>query len=163
MSKKLIGVLPKNKEYKILSVKHLGLDSCATCDNCNKAIANIVEIQDNDNKIYYVGLDCASTLESLSKLDLDYYSDCVKEARSIRNSILKFIRSKSHVQVNLSFYSFCNDKNFWKESQSGGYQIHVNYSVNPAQTDLGICEKFRTFNKELWNNFIYPIIKDIVI
>lgn len=60
--------LPINDKYVLIDSFYAGMENGTCCDNCNKIIANIAVIKNNDNDVFHVGMDCAATLTQLTGL-----------------------------------------------------------------------------------------------
>src|SRR6478609_7748187 len=92
--KRLIGILPKDVTYNVISVKHQSLENSdiisETCQNCNKAINNIALVEDQNGKQYNVGLDCAATLKGMNLSELEIWNENIKTCRGFRTSILNY-------------------------------------------------------------------------
>jgi hypothetical protein len=79
--------LPINDKYTLIDSFYTSMENGTCCDNCNKIIANIAVIKNNDNKVFHVGLDCAETLTHLDGL---YNAQMqFNEAKGIRAKINK--------------------------------------------------------------------------
>ena len=79
--------LPINDTYTLVDSYYSSMDNGCSCDNCNKIIANIAVIKNENNEVYNVGLDCAETLTNLHGL----YNAQMQfaEAKGIRAKINK--------------------------------------------------------------------------
>jgi hypothetical protein len=84
--------LPLNDNYQIINSFYTGgIENGCPCDNCNKLIANVAVIKNNNGQVFNVGLDCASTLSKIQGLyDVEVE---FKELKSILAKINKFKKS----------------------------------------------------------------------
>lgn len=85
-------LLPLNIKYEIISARYGDAMDLTTCDNCNKAIKNIVHIKDENNVHHNVGLDCAKTLSQIEEKHLKTVETYFKHATNARNSFNKVKR-----------------------------------------------------------------------
>lgn len=82
--------LPINKEYKLIDSFYTGgiLENPMSCDNCNKPIANVAVLEDEDGKKFHVGMDCAETLASIKhSMQFNQASHDFSEATAIRAKV----------------------------------------------------------------------------
>jgi hypothetical protein len=112
-TKKIIRYnLPLNDVYDIVdSFNTGGLENAVCCDNCNRAIVNVAVIKNDKNKIFNVGVDCASTLNNLQNfyfLDLEF-----KELKSILAKVNKAKKENFEIKCEIlkngnlcAFYNF---------------------------------------------------------
>lgn len=163
MSKKLIGRLNKTQDYSITSVRRGSVwdsvDIC-TCDNCGRSIVNLAFIRGlTDSKDYIVGLDCAATLSGIrDTFELMNFEEDIKIGSRVRTSLKgKFKKLNSNAKVTLVFYTSVTDKNYWKEVGAGGYRLYVSFK----EGDIGTMEKYESFCKKDWENYVFPAIMDL--
>ena len=94
--------LPINKEYKLIDSFYTGglTENPMTCENCGRPIANVAVLQDEDNKTYDVGMDCAETLSSIkNSSEFMVVGNNFKEATAIRNKIKKSIKDGGSIEA----------------------------------------------------------------
>ncbi len=88
--------LPINDKYTLIDSFYSSMENGNCCDNCNKIIANIAVIKNDNNKQYYVGMDCA---ETLTRLDGLYNAQLqFAESKAIRAKINKAIKDGKQVE-----------------------------------------------------------------
>lgn len=153
--------LPTDRNYKIKSITYSKLeDGLATCcDNCNKVITNIAQLEDSLNKEWKVGLDCAETLSSI-KNDFDEYwkleaaKETFQKGKSFRSRILKELK-KEHQKIDIEAYTSLNDKNFFQEKGAGFIDVS-------GRDKNGKWFRFwKGFPKSQFN-IIFEMIKDLI-
>ena len=57
------GSLSMNNEYTFMGINDLGEMNYEVCQNCGRNIRYVCELKDSTNKKYYVGTECAKTLQ----------------------------------------------------------------------------------------------------
>lgn len=146
--------LPITTTYKILSSKYISAeDGGGCCDNCGKFITNIAEIESKEGQIYTVGMDCAATLSGIKEsFDFDFIHKAnFTTAKSARNTLLKYIKQGKVKE--LSFKTFEDANNFYKEIGAGKWEFEfVSGGYN-----------WKQYPREVWQNYVLPMIKDIKI
>jgi len=87
------GFLPMNIEYQFIGIDDIGEDR-TVCNNCGAAIRYVAELRDSNNKVYYVGTECAKTL-SKANISNEYQMleefNAMKKVATARNIIQKGI------------------------------------------------------------------------
>lgn len=134
---KRIFNLPHNLNYELVSSYYTGGfegEGYCSCDNCNALISRVAVLHDNNGKQYQVGFDCAKTLSSLNKEDIEGELKLFKYGDSIRKSILAKLKSSS-----ISKVSIVENSNNWNirldsdNTYRNGYSTWINKD-NLAQT-----------------------------
>lgn len=144
--------LPITTTYKILGSKYISMeDGGVCCDNCGKFITNIAEIESKEGQRYNVGMDCAATLSGI-KDDFNFnyvHKANFTTAKGVRALLLKYIKDGKIKE--LTFKTYEDDKNFFKEVGAGCWDAAlIPHGYN-----------WKQYPKEVWNNYVLPMIKDL--
>lgn len=125
MAKRLIGKLPVNQKYKVITIDYKPLNelSATTCDNCDKIISNIASIKNESGKVYNVGLDCASTMQLYQNNEVFNLIEAKKKlARRAR--FVKWYKTKKQGQ-------WVNENNIWfYERPVNEWSVNFTYRMN---------------------------------
>lgn len=152
MKKVIQRNLPITTTYTIIGSYYSSIEEAGTCcENCGKAISNVAEIQSAEGRKYLVGMDCAGTLSGIKgEFDFEFiHKSNFTTAKSERAKLLKFIKSGGI--KNLEFTTFTDDKNYHKEIGSGKWEFEF----------LSGGANWKQFTKELWQGYVFPMIKDL--
>lgn len=145
--------------YSITGSTYISLidGSGCTCDNCNKLIANLVFIIDENGKNYTVGLDCAKTLTNLNKSDLEKHETNIKKINRFHKKFNDLVQYGWEVAIfNGRLFTVSREtydkKPFFSlrfESQS----INVENLSKTAKNYLTTKDDFILKNPEFANNY----------
>ena len=68
-------MLPRQKYFFVSAFNTGGLENACSCDNCGRAIVNVVTIEDGKGNRFNVGEDCAVTLKGIKEdFDFNFYT-----------------------------------------------------------------------------------------
>jgi hypothetical protein len=131
--------LDLNKKYFFVSKTYISLIDGygTTCANCNKLIANIATVKDEDNKVFNIGLDCLETLmlnnEILKGVDIDF-KEIKKQLQKVKrglSNIKEFIEGNKNINIDtinveyssmfgdwVSYYYYSNNKCIWNDGDN---------------------------------------------
>lgn len=96
--------LPINKEYNLIDSFYTGgiLENPMSCDNCNKPIANVAVIEDEDGKKFHVGMDCAETLASIKhSMQFNQAAHDFSEAAAIRTKVRNAMKKNPNARLSV--------------------------------------------------------------
>jgi hypothetical protein len=156
--------LDLTKQYSITGSTYISvIDGGGTCcDNCNKLIANMVYIVDNDHKNYIVGLDCAKTLTSLNQNDLKKHETNIKSINRFHKKLNDLIKYGWEVAIfngrlhTISRESY--DKKPFFSFRYEGQSIDIKDLSNNAKKYLTTKENFVKENPDFINNSYLPYL-----
>lgn len=138
--------------YTIVGSYYSSIEETGTCcENCGKPIANIAEVESVEGRKYLVGMDCAATLSGI-KGDFDFefvHKANFTTAKSERAKILKYIKEGKVKNFNTRTYTDAN--NFYKEVGAGVWEFDF----------VSGGSNWKQFPKDVWQNYVLPMIKDI--
>lgn len=159
--------LPLNDNYTIIDSYYTGgLENGCTCDNCNKPIANVAEIQNAKGIRFNVGMDCAKTLSNLQGL---YSLEC--EFAELKGLMAKVNKEKKENPITFEIASNgslgCKSGNNWIFTKEIEYskkylRMYLNQVVNPEKigyiqfkTDIDLG--FNNFTPRTDLNFVHKL------
>ena len=93
--KAINGKLDQSKKYKLAEV----IIGDYKCDNCNNPIKNIAVVIDNNNKKYYIGLDCMASLTSIAPSEIQEAKNKINRKIKIKREIKKLVKFKKKVFI----------------------------------------------------------------
>lgn len=132
--------------YKIISTFYLSIEDGggSMCENCGRLITNIATIQDASGKQFSVGMDCAGTLSGIKgDFDFEYVQKArFSTAKQARALILKRL-NEGYGELKLIAPKEGRDKGGWDMRKNGAG-----------------C--WRYYDAETWNNYVFPMIKNLV-
>jgi hypothetical protein len=150
--------LDLSKNYSITGSTYISLidGSGCTCDNCNKLIANMVFIVDENGKNYTVGLDCAKTLTSLNKTELEKHESNIKAINRFHKKFNELIQYGWEVVIfNGKLFTVgrktYNEKPFFSLRYEG-QKINPENLSNKAKQFLTTKDDFVKANPDFENN-----------
>jgi len=123
MSKRNLWVLPMDVKYKILGITYSDAMDFCQCQNCWRPITNIANIQDSNWREFYVGLDCAETLESS---EIDNYREFTKQKKEYQ--AFKTLLSKVNwILKNKAKYTCTVRNSVYNETKEKWCTIDISY------------------------------------
>ena len=89
--------LPLNIQYAVVDKTYIPLTEGfgCTCDNCNKLIANIATVRNENGKTYNIGFDCLETILINNSL---LSTNDIKEYERVKQMIPKIIRFSKQIK-----------------------------------------------------------------
>lgn len=115
--KAIDGKLRIDQKYKLVTVQYKpkGDDffDISFCENCGKMICNIAIVQDENEKKYQIGIDCAATLTSIEPSKI---KQAQKELRN-KAKMFKFLKLECKyilVNQNNMFWAYKNKVEKWQ-------------------------------------------------
>ena len=117
--------LPLNVSYKIIET--FTTEDFVTCENCGKPLKNVAVVESSSNHKYYIGLDCAHTLQGITQDTIDYWNDEFNQAKQIRAKINRNRKKYDETEIHafntydemdkITIYCYSSNKgdnrNFW--------------------------------------------------
>jgi hypothetical protein len=150
--------LPLDKTYRLISSRYAGIEEGCCCDNCNRPIANIAVIEDSDNKVYSVGLDCAETLSGI-KDDFAFnyvHKSAFDSAKQFRSKLLQ--NAKKYDVAGMS--TFVIDSHSFLDVNNKEQYIIERWCVYPTGRRDLLGYSFHQI--DAYQNYVYPMIKDLL-
>lgn len=134
--------LPLNVKYSIIDKKYIPLiDSIGVCcDNCNKLIANIATVKNEDNEIFNIGFDCLETLlinnSLLSTNDIIEY----ERIKKMIPKVLRFAKTlKETIAINNGLDGFKFERPTGYFIEAGWITYHLlKGNLKPYNTNVKI-------------------------
>lgn len=92
--------LPLNVKYTIIDKKYIPLSegNGCICDNCNKLIANIATVKNENGQQFSIGFDCLETVLINNSL---LSTNDVKEYERVKSMIPKILRLAKLIKENI--------------------------------------------------------------
>lgn len=150
-------ILPHDDKY-IIKDFHYNPNLKYKCENCNKSINYVVEIKNNKNKVYKVGMDCAETLSSLDSIKLNkitlYFKNLVKVIKQFQKYKSDKTISILEAKDKLVFVRVIEDK-YYKNLMPIKYLDKVSLDMLDHTTYF---DEVPYIKKE---KFLYQIYKDL--
>lgn len=120
-------MLPQQK-YKFLSAFNTGgIENGCTCDNCGRAIVNVVTIADTTGNQYNVGEDCAVTLQGI-KEDFDFNYNTLPIFQALKAFNAKVRKATKEGCTLQQWHEYTPKTGFYKQ---GGFT--VTFGNHPTQ------------------------------
>lgn len=152
-TKKLIQRnLPITETYSIVSSFYSPLENGNFCQNCGRPISNVAEVKCSNGNTYSVGMDCAETLSGIKDdfFTWEYiHKAAFQEAKSARASLLKCVNKckKDDHPYQVTIHK-CDDGD-------------IGFDFMP-QSISKYGRRWKYFNGENWDRYVYPMIKDLI-
>lgn len=172
---KRVYLLPHNDTYQLIDSYHTGGiegEGFIPCDNCHALISRVAIVKSGEtNKKYSIGFDCAKTLTSIKKDDIENHIHLFKFGESLRKSFLTQFKQTSIANVYISQGStaalliMVTDNNFRTglvRSMILGYR-YDKYIYPQIKDLIGIYIRRKPVTRDILNEFINHIEPDMEI